>query len=497
LYNESDPDDRELDRHALARVLKFPAILDDLEKNWIAKTHQLLRLSVQEAGKKFEQLRDDDKSFHLVLCSLHLMSNFADACFRFGALEASVILRKHLAVLLDYLKKTTGPLSPLFGDLEVNREELTDYFLTNVYALQQAYEAVHWYGPALKLTHDTLAMPEFNGRIPCKAFAHLFDPLFTMPASKEFFAEGHQSPVPSSTAESDAVKPVEWTEDLTSRAEDQSKYTEREISLLCISLLAFKMTYAAGYPQLLVPLKDMTSSLITGRDLHLTKLRNNVAYNAIALPYAMLHKYPLQFDLPKLYVVGDSHSFTSAWQTVTLGGGKKWLLCGKLVTGCKVWHWREILDFLPKSDFWLTINSIPSGSKVILLFGEIDCREGVVMATQRGVYNSLEDGFEATIDIYMQMLERLQAPPYNFDIYVHPPIPGVDVTRSMVHTFDDILRRRVTPIQSKTLHFIDIADKLVDSEWKDVLPEFKHDETHIAQAYVPKVLEPALASLIV
>merc|ERR1711924_506013 len=97
-----------------------------------------------------------------------------------------------------------------------------------------------------------------------------------------------------------------------------------------------------------------------------------------------------------LYVMGDSHSLAPAWRTVSYRGAPH-LLVPRLVTGCKIWHLREgtqasPADFFTKANFEAAAKAIPEGSSVVSLFGEIDCREGLLVAVERMRYPDLEAG---------------------------------------------------------------------------------------------------------
>lgn len=71
-----------------------------------------------------------------------------------------------------------------------------------------------------------------------------------------------------------------------------------------------------------------------------------------------------------------------AWQRLEVFG-KEHVLVPKLVTGCKVWHLRKESRFYPKTGFEKVMESIPNNSSVILIFGEIDCREGISLAVEK------------------------------------------------------------------------------------------------------------------
>lgn len=63
--------------------------------------------------------------------------------------------------------------------------------------------------------------------------------------------------------------------------------------------------------------------------------------------------------------------------------GRLRLLHPLLVTGLKVWHLRETSSFYPKVQFWNTIGQVPEGSRIVVLLGEIDCREGLAAAVEK------------------------------------------------------------------------------------------------------------------
>lgn len=86
-----------------------------------------------------------------------------------------------------------------------------------------------------------------------------------------------------------------------------------------------------------------------------------------------------------LFLAGDSHCLSAAWRRVC-PRGKDCVLIPKLVTGLKIWHLRPESDFYPKIAFENTMKSIPDVSKVVMLYGEIDCRDGIIGAVEKGKY---------------------------------------------------------------------------------------------------------------
>jgi hypothetical protein len=60
--------------------------------------------------------------------------------------------------------------------------------------------------------------------------------------------------------------------------------------------------------------------------------------------------------------------------------------------GVKHWHLRPESTFYPKNNFFNSLKSIPDGSDVIFILGEIDCREGLLLALERDKYSTIQDG---------------------------------------------------------------------------------------------------------
>jgi hypothetical protein len=76
-----------------------------------------------------------------------------------------------------------------------------------------------------------------------------------------------------------------------------------------------------------------------------------------------------------IYVCGDSHSMSAAWQVIHLAAHPRpLLLVPRLVTGLKVWHMRPECRFYPKRNFEAALNHIPAGAQVIFNLGEIGQR---------------------------------------------------------------------------------------------------------------------------
>lgn len=195
-----------------------------------------------------------------------------------------------------------------------------------------------------------------------------------------------------------------------SRSSIEATFDDDGRSLLAMSFTAAKIYFLLGKFGRLVHLFRLVepARLVSQQPLHTTDIRNEHAYyQSIAqlLAYrcqlfrsqvaiieggALAMRKPLQ-DIDEsllragggpLYVLGDSHCLSAAWNVVTVAGQQR-LLVPKLVTGVKQWHLRAESDFYPKANFFSAVDSIPDGADVILSVGEIDCREGMLMAVER------------------------------------------------------------------------------------------------------------------
>lgn len=161
-----------------------------------------------------------------------------------------------------------------------------------------------------------------------------------------------------------------------------------------------------------------------------------------------------------------------------------------LVTGLKVWHLRPASTFYPKEQFWNAIKALPRGSQLVMMFGEIDCREGLLLAVQKLKYDSLEEAICSTVDLYLEVLVELVVE-QGHEVFVHPPPPVLDETRAVVLRFSQILGKRLGEVAQQEgvrgrLHWLEMAHRLL-SEDGQLHPSLKFDGTHLAPAYLDHV----------
>jgi tetratricopeptide (TPR) repeat protein len=271
---------------------------------------------------------------------------------------------------------------------------------------------------------------------------------------------------------------------------DEAKidYSSEQLDLLAILFTVTKVLYVTGalgtaseLVALVNPLKHASRV-----ELHHTSIRNEAAYFSCIAQILTEHPPPSDPGSTKeVFLIGDSHCLSSAWRTVELDG-EPHIVHPLLVTGCKIWHLRPSSRFYPKLQFFHAVAKVPRGSPVILILGEIDCREGFLLAVQRSKYESLEEAVEATVDIYLELLLSL-IKTLDLRILVHPVPPVLDPTRPIVIKFMETLEQKLAKAGNPKLHLLHFFDQLMEPG-----PEGSHklradltlDGTHLSPRYV-------------
>ncbi len=95
--------------------------------------------------------------------------------------------------------------------------------------------------------------------------------------------------------------------------------------------------------------------------------------------------YTIDNNIDKLYIIGDSHCLSYSNLKVTYNN-REYKVVSKIIIGAKAWH---LTDENGKNryihQFENIISNLEKGAKVILLFGEIDCRldDGILKHHQK------------------------------------------------------------------------------------------------------------------
>jgi tetratricopeptide (TPR) repeat protein len=272
------------------------------------------------------------------------------------------------------------------------------------------------------------------------------------------------------------------------------------LDVLALWFAGVKIRYLMGASVVSLIACIEAARLTSSKPLHNTTIRNEHAYYCCVAQLKAAHcltqssiVVPSSGD-DVVYVCGDSHSLSPAWQKFTSSEEKEVTLSPKLVTGLKHWHLRPEGDFYPKIHFERVVKSIPDGAKVVFIFGEIDCREGILFAVQKDRYETVEEGMRCTLAFYLTVLERLAAT-RRFTVLVHPIVPVLDETRSLVVTYNSLLRSAV--LKSKSLRWLGgdedtLFNGLLTEDGK-LATSFVLDGTHLHPSYI-SLLAPAITN---
>ena len=76
------------------------------------------------------------------------------------------------------------------------------------------------------------------------------------------------------------------------------------------------------------------------------------------------------------------------------------------------------------------------------MLGEIDCREGLLLAVDKLKYDTMEQAMGVLIGLYVRVLLGLIAQRC-LEVFVHPVPPVLDETRHVVQPFNRALQREV------------------------------------------------------
>ena len=159
------------------------------------------------------------------------------------------------------------------------------------------------------------------------------------------------------------------------------------------------------------------------------------------------------------------------------------IIVPKLVTGCKIWHLRDESDFFTKANFEAAMKSIPDGSTLLMSFGEIDCREGLLVAVERMRYADLAAGIEFTISIYIAVLKKLAAQ-RKFTLLVHPVPPVLNETRHIVKQFNAALQAALAKLAHARIRYLDFFEQMLSADGEKLADGLALDGTHLHPDYV-------------
>jgi len=278
-------------------------------------------------------------------------------------------------------------------------------------------------------------------------------------------------------------------------------YEKEELESIGIMCLICKALFQCGPESMgfiAVIASHVDSLRVTSKpDLHLCNIRNEQAYFCtvayILLYHEKILKNPMGYKRPekKIYILGDSHTLSPSYQIVRVGPNREeYEIVPKLNTGVKAWHLRKESHFYPKYQHLKLIETIPKGSIVIACMCEIDCREGVIRASAKDDYETVEEAISKLIELYISILQDLKKK-YKWNILVHPAPPVLNETRAVVYRFNQELQLNLD-LRQQDLKWLDIFRQLVEPDANArpeagglaLRKEYALDGTHLSPAYM-------------
>ncbi|GKY95975.1 hypothetical protein MPSEU_000558000 [Mayamaea pseudoterrestris] len=226
---------------------------------------------------------------------------------------------------------------------------------------------------------------------------------------------------------------------------------------------------------------------------------------------------PLTWLLPRtfpsanaesLYLVGDSHVLSLAWQLIQLPSGDFRRIVPVVVTGLKAWHVRPETRFFTRVNLANVLSTRIRSSRTILFSaGEIDCREGLggpLLERYKADDTLIRAHVERTVQEYVDSLTKVVEDVSNSlqQILVLPVAPHAakgtsrivgqasrwETTRIWNETLQQLL-------PSKNVHYLDYSSELLDKTCDSytLLRALDADSTHMNAAFAP-LLEKSIAA---
>ena len=218
---------------------------------------------------------------------------------------------------------------------------------------------------------------------------------------------------------------------------------------------------------------------------------------------------PMATSHPPLFVLGDSHCLSIAWQTIritaaatTTDGPLLRTLVPYPATGIKAWHVREGTRFFTHYNLQSCLQRLPSTCKTVLLTaGEIDCREGIGGEKLSGYYTSCDDAVRNTVREYVGAVAKL-ASKYEVQILLLPVAPytyrnakkgkaaGRDERRQRILLWNDLLREECASRKGDGVYLLDYEENLRSPDESSPVgfvlnKAYNADYTHLNSAFLP------------
>ena len=128
----------------------------------------------------------------------------------------------------------------------------------------------------------------------------------------------------------------------------------------------------------------------------------------------------------KLFVIGESHSLITHGLNIKIKS-EQFICKAHLVKGCMQWHLGNPFKNQYKYKFEKIFNSLPKFSKVLLIFGEIDCRldGGILKHLEKYQEKNLDELIKSTTKNYINYISQKNLNK-NFEIFIQSvPCPNL------------------------------------------------------------------------
>jgi len=244
-----------------------------------------------------------------------------------------------------------------------------------------------------------------------------------------------------------------------------------------------------------------------------------------------------QISHPPLFIIGDSHSISIAWQTVRISTDKNPSIKFRTAipypaTGIKAWHTsKRSKPFFTQYNFRTILSRLPTNIKtVVVSMGEIDCREGIGGEKLQGYSNDDEfrnhcdtmihrtvcdyvlSMWEISTKYHIQLL-LLPVAPHAYRSDKNGKATGRARRRITMETWNSSLRNEILNMQEKNkstanddkwrirkcygVYLLDYEERLREKNAKSptgyvLNKHFNADYTHMNSAFLP-LLENAIS----
>jgi tetratricopeptide (TPR) repeat protein len=327
-------------------------------------------------------------------------------------------------------------------------------------------------------------------------------------------------PTPEHPAQPWAKTGLEWDPPGATResgvAAGRRKLMEQELALCGMYFTVVKVLFCMGRLDAIPAIVKKVDLVRRIEKMNRTNMKNEHSYYTTVMSVMQYLNSPLLRDVRpllanrdpvdgKLYICSDSHSIPMSWHNLIIDG-KPTLTVNRLVTGLKIWHIRDDCDFYPKRNFEAVVETIPIGADALFCFGEIDCREGILKAVDKGIYDTHKEAIIKLLGVYTKRLLAVKAARKLRRLFVLAPLPVLDITRHIVVTFNQFFS--VAMSQLDGIIPIDVTDDILVAptpggpqpnsipagagESRVLREELVLDSTHMTPLFTQKYLEPAI-----